>query len=374
MFSLIASVVYILDLVIVLKVTSSISIADGFSSGPSLPAMGTAVIILGVFYLLFLFAIIVSSFKTFIPERDLNFLALTLVSLLFDIPRQGIFYKFSSCFNYPSHSLIYARASLTFILYFLILVSNLIILVRRSKDFKCLGALNLILFFFISVSIFYLNSKILAELKPVLKNPIGPYNIQMAFLNSSELAQVQNNSYQADDIFELKSIGRLSDIIFSKDKILAYSDCDSSCQPTDTNCHCTDYYWHYLDVQIKCDSKFKIFYKDCENSTSLKIVMEYLDGGKYPAYNCAKLDDKVCKVGCPDLIANYKLYLVQKSQDASKIEKAWNGLCNCNKNPSITLGYHSDLDICHSNAIKFKTNIFFIFGWLFLIQIFICKN
>lgn len=345
--------VFTLDSIILYQIANSLSIARvylSFSLSISIPAI---LILEGVY--LFLLGYSFSN-KTFISESN----------VLLKLPVEYLMYNLVSCFNFTSHFFIKSRLVIQVLFVTLFSMSMLLNSLRNSKinKRKILKKINFLITILTSIVIFLISMMTIWNLKPVLKSPIGPYNIDMGLFSQNEIESIKNGNFAKNDLSKYQILPKLSDILYSNDKVLAYQFCDYSCNKK-KQCHktCVNYYWHFLYFRIDCNRESSRIFTDCtENATNLRIVLKYLDEGAYPIYNCAVENGKNCSLGCPNLVQNYQLYLVQENFD--KIEPAWTGLCNCfKKHPNIMLKQEIKLNACSSNSLELVETIskFFYF-------------
>lgn len=356
------SVIYGLDISILYYTWSSMSIGyHDMNQTNYFGAQGISVLILGGVFLVITFTCVCTSAKEELSEDAAFLIPFTFLILLIDLPRELILSKYISCFNFTSHSKITARVVIKFIFLSSTIILNVISLVKDFSRLKIVRTINLIVFVILCLGIAFLNLKLLLDLKPKLKAPIGPDTIQMALLNAQEINQLENEEFRKDNLFEYRVLGNLSEILFNKKKEFAYEDCSKCYRSNEKDCQCIRYYWHYMTVNINCTEDTARFYKDCLNAKSLRIGLQYLDEQKYPLYNCAVLDEYTCQLGCPNLLPEYRLYLVQNNPVTSELEVAWKGLCNCvQKYYGFALGLKPNMDVCyskhHSNANLVKSN------------------
>ena len=251
--------------------------------------------------------------------------ALTLV--LF-IPSEVIAYTFMSCFNYTSNQTVVARALMIFLLAVLWAVNVVSIECevsvtkyrRRRRRRRC-SAFNLTryvlwpLAFLPFLCIFLLNVVLLAKLRAPLDFKIEPDNIHMGFFNRAEIAAIQNGSFDAAMMLDVRLVGRL---IYLRKGDPALDEMYS--------------------FNINCSLKQnQLFFEDCAANNSLTVYASYFkwDSSEYPYYTCViKTGNRQRNVPCSRLLANYELILVQKHN--GKIEPAWTGLSNCGQ-PSFRL-------------------------------------
>lgn len=284
-------------------------------------------------------------------EASLN-LTTSIVTLLLNIPRESIILKYISCFNYSSHTLVHLRTSFNFLFTIIFIILCFINLFRESssKGARAVKIVNFAASVCLSITIITLNVFILINLKPVLKNPISPYTIDIGFFDPAEMRQIKSNDYVKDDTYNVRAITKLSNVLYSNNKRLAYRDCTTHCDSKNhCSTSCVHYYWRYDNIYIECTGEARKFYKDCEDARGLRIGLKYLDSGPYPMFSCAIEKNNTCQAGCPSLRTNYNLYLVQ--QNEGNIEVGWNGFCNCIKRyPRLTINEDLNANLCLSDA------------------------
>jgi len=184
-------IVYGLGLSIMRDTVSSASIAfslkayfDGFI------AMGA----INLFVLLALF-IVGSVFKYW----SLYTLILGIANLLFNLISEALFFKFATCFNFPSNAIVVARSSLAILLMILMLGVALFVLIHFLKHGKSrrekLGALLAPLLILPSIVMLVLNAILIAHLRPQLNYHIQPSSLRMGFFSPLEISQIQSESY-----------------------------------------------------------------------------------------------------------------------------------------------------------------------------------
>lgn len=368
---LFALAIYGLDAGILIKTLSDASIAiQGFNNYLSFSAIMISVLILGFFYLIAVFSLLAASFsKEPRAEFTLN-IVISIATLLLNIPRESIMLKFISCFNYTSNSLAQSRAALNFIFAVILIVISFMSLFKEAKSTgaKIVKIVNFVALSVISIAIIAINILILINLKPVLKNPISPYSIDVGFYNLTEINQIKSNDYAKDDSYNLRTISKLSNVLYSKNKRWAYRDCPLTCYSR-PSCTCTNYYWRFDNIYIQCTAEARRFYQDCENARGLRIGLKYLDSGPYPTFSCAIERNNTCVTGCTYLTNNYNLYLVQ--QNAGNVEVGWNGFCNCIKRyPDLTINQDFSVNLCSSGASGLVFNNFLMTSSILFVLIF----
>ena len=267
-----------------------------------------------------------------------------------------IFFKFASCFNLPSNAIVVARSSMVILLMVIMLwVAGFAIIhfLLRGQS----GTLLALLLLLPSIVMIILNLILIARLSPQLNYFIQPSSLRMGFFNPLEISQIQNGSYAKTSTFQQQIIGNLGDVIFSSNKVLAYTECT---QDSKGRRSCTYYYLHTYLSQITCTNQSVLFYKDCSNAFSLTIHVTYLDSGPYPSYNClVDQTNETCAALCTQLLTNYKLILIQEFEP-DQVEPAWTGLSNCHDNIKFELTHDSQLGPC-SMAMKQSVSVHVLF-------------
>ena len=351
--------IYGLSLSILSDTSKSASVASSqfVGDGASLYGIYCGVIVLGVFSLvshvgLFILSISIQSWTVY-------FVSLGILNLLFNLISEAIYFKFSSCFNFPSNAIVVARSSMVIILIiflisisFCILVYSFCSLFRadvscEQTSFMLLEALLLIL---PSIVILVLNAVLISRLKPQLSFFIEPSQIKMGFFNSTEIELIKSGTYTKTNTYNEQIIGNLGDIIFSSNNYVAYEVCTEDSNGYSESC--TYYYMRTYLHQISCASSNQslLFYKDCINSISLTIDLSYLDAGPYPSYNCyVNTVNDTCASTCTQLLSSYSLILIQDFNN--QVQTAWTGLSNCNSQPNVNLIYDASINP-FSNAFK----------------------
>lgn len=340
----------LIDFYIIRDTWSNLSIGyPELTKSTSIPNIRAAILALNLFILVFLIICIYLSGKKELSETTLYLVALTIFLILIDIPREILVSKFVSCFNYTSHFSITLRLILKLIQFILILAFNVLNFILEKEKLKIVKLLNLIISLLVSLVILGLSINTQMNLKPKLTVPIEPKTIQIGFFNSKEIKSLENDRLSSDRIYNSRLIGNLSDILFSNNKLLARERC-SKCKNGQEKCNCVQYYWHFYSIEINCDQNGKYLFKDCVNASSLVISMQYLDGDNIPEYNCAVKSDFICRLGCDNLLNEYKLILVQKDSINGDILLAWKGLCNCFQiNKAFSFNLVSNMNVCNPN-------------------------
>lgn len=368
-FTLLCSIVYYgLDITLINQNSDRISIArDALNSYINFTNIGVAVIVLGAIFMVCLLALI---FFGLIPDNTMSGLFLFVFSLglvLFEITRDAILYKYISCFNFSSHYIIKARVSFRFIfLVSYVAICVLSLFKEGSKGSRIVRIIHIVLSVLISGALIALNILILVSLKAELSRSIGPEYIDMALLTRSDFKKVENGSYIKDSYYDYRVISQLSNITKSNETKLAYKDCDYKCD--DKVCHneCTNYYWRFLTVKIKCKEETKFLYKECETANNIIIRVRYLDEGSYPLFGCGVENMYNCTPGCPYLVSSYQLYLVQQ-YSSNQLELAWTGLCNCvDESPRFVLYHDKNMNVCSAANRLLEKNFLYLICFLFL--------
>lgn len=343
--------------------------AEFNSGGFSFTSVNGALYALSIIHIVALFAISIVGLN----DVNLTILLSSVTLLLIVVPREAIVYKFITCFNYTNNSVIIARSTLAFVLVFLIFLASIRYLFTKadySTSYKdsCIKITGFILTILTLATVLVLNILVLVNLKSELKSDISPSNIDIGFFSSSEIAQINLGQFSKDSNFNMRVIAKLSDIIYSENKQLAFSDCSSSCSGKSCSTYCEDYYLRTLIIQIACNSESRLVYGECKNTSlaHLNIVLKYLDGSGYPSYNCAANTNTSCSEGCSSLSLKYQLYLIQKN--SNNVELAWKGLSNCAViQPKVKLNEDKKINICSTGA-KLSKNFFILYlSYLFFI-------
>jgi len=358
-------IIYGLSLSILNDTVTSASIASSQFSGDgvSLSGIFTGVIVLGAFNLFILIGLFVVG--SILKYWSLYILILGLINLLFNLISEALFFKFASCFNFPSNAIVVARSSmviLLMIIMFCVAGFALVHFLFRGETLKeKLGALLGLLLLLPSIVMLVLNAILIARLSPQLDYFMKPSSLRMGFFNPLEIGQIQNGSYAKTSTFEQQIIGNLGDVIFSPNKVLAYTECSRDSKGRRS---CTYYYLHTFLYQITCTNQSVSFYKDCSNAFSLTIHVTYLDSGPYPSYNClVNQANETCASLCTQLLSNYQLILIQEFKP-NQIQPAWTGLSNCYTNINIPLAHDSKVDPCSNNALNLTSDISMVIAFI----------
>ena len=293
-------VIYGLRLSILNDTVTSASIASSqfAGDGVSLTGIFNGVIVLGAFNLFILIGLFVVG--SIIKSWSLYLLILGLVNLLFNLISEAIFFKFASCFNFPSNAIVVARSSmviLLMIIMFGVAIFALVHFLLRGETLKeKLGALLGLLLLLPSIVMLVLNAILIAQLKPQLSYHIQPSSLRMGFFNSTEMSQIQNGSYVKTSTFEQQIIGNLGDVIINTNR----------------------------SFQIPCSNRSVSIYRDCANASSLTIQVTYLNKTRsYPSYNCViNQANETCASLCTQLLSTYNLILIQELKP-NQIQPAW---------------------------------------------------
>jgi hypothetical protein len=307
--------------------SASIALPQFAGDGVSLTGIFIGVIILGAFNVSILIGLFVVG--SIIKSWSWYILYLGIINLLFNLISEAIFFKFASCYNFPSNTMVVARSSLVILLMVIklcVAIFAIIHYLQRGESGKeKSGALLALVLILPSIVVFLLNAILIARLSPQLNYDIQPSSLRMGFFNQLEIRQIQNGNYAKTNTFEQQIIGNLGDVVYSPNKVLSYRVCSKS--------GCTNYYMRKYLYQITCANQSGPFYKDCEtNTTSLTIQVTYLDSGPYPSYNClVNQANETCAALCTQLLSNYQLTLIQEFKQ-NQIQPAWTGLSNCHPN------------------------------------------
>lgn len=360
-------IIYGLGLSILSDTITSASIASSQfdDGGASLRGIYIGLIVLGAFHLFSLICLFFIGISV-VENWNIFIFILSILNILFNLISDALFYKFASCFNFPSNAIVVARSSLVIVLMvFLIGLASVTFIdnciLKRDVDSSCKkSTITLLISLFLvvpSIVILVLNAVLISKLNPQLNYYIQPSTIKMGFFNTAEISQIQSGTYTKTSTYDQQLIGNLGDIIFSSNKAFAYQECT---QDKNGKQSCTSYYVHKYLYQILCSSQGVAFYADCSSSYSLTIQVNYLDSGPYPSYNCYinTYANTTCASTCTQLLASYTLILIQNFNN--KIETAWTGLSKCNRDPGFKLTYDSTINPC-SNAIKLKGGFIFVF-------------
>jgi hypothetical protein len=359
-------IIYGLSVSILNDTVTSASIASSqfAGDGVSLTGIFTGVIVLGAFNLFILIGLFVVG--SILKYWSWYILTLGLINLLFNLISEAIFFKFATCFNFPSNAIVVARSTMVILLMvimFCVAGFALVHFLLRGETLEeKLGALLGLLLLLPSIVMLVLNAILIARLSPQLNYFIEPSSLRMGFFNPLEMGQIQNGNYAKTNTFEQQIIGNLGDVIFSPNKVLAYTECTRDSKGRRS---CTYYYLHTYLYQITCTNQSVLFYKDCSNNAfSLTIHVTYLDSGPYPSYNClVNQANETCASLCTQLLSNYQLILIQEFKP-NQIQPAWTGLSNCHTNINIQLTHNSVLNPCSNNALNLASDILMIFAFI----------
>jgi hypothetical protein len=330
--------------------SASIALSQFEYDGVSLYGIFTGSIVLGAFHLvLYIIVFIVNLSLTCINFSTFVLLGLGILNLVFNVIGESLFYKYASCFNFPSNDMFVARSSLVIVQMSILLclpILNAIFVKccshddidfsKRNISFELWLTLSFgILLILPSIVILSLNVALLPQYTPdytILGYTIQPSTIKLGFFSANESQSIQNGAYVKTNTFNEQIIGNL----FNSNKASAYVKCSIGPYGDRT---CTSYYYHTYLHEINCTNQSVLFYKDCMSSTasSLTIAVKYLDAGPYPTYNYFVNTNfnKTCSNQCTHLLSNNTLILIQEFRN--KIEVAWTGLSTCNIKPRINL-------------------------------------
>ncbi len=268
-----------------------------------------------------------------------------LMNFLFNLIFEALFFKFASCFNFPSNAIVVARSSLVILHMIILLCFALYVIIELYKEseakidkFNAFLAVSLIL---PSLVILILNAVLIAQLKPQLNYFIQPSSLRMGFFNTTEISQIQNGTYVKTDTFEQQIIGNLGDVIFSstivRDGRTCDKDVDEEVYSNEDEDHEDCAYIKTYSYRIPCTYQSALFYKDCAYESSLEIYVSFSDSGSYPSYNCIAYHHR-----CNQLLSNYTLILIQEIIP-NQVQVAWAGFSNCYTNIKFELTYDPSL-------------------------------
>jgi hypothetical protein len=350
----VAAVVFGLAISIMNDVLKSTSIATSqYGDGLSLDGIYGGIICLGCLQ----FIALIGSLYAFaaVSKVWVFLICIFLINLLLVVPSETILFLFMNCFNFYNNGMVIARStlviiSMVFLFVFPIFINSRFRTLTKSENW----IVNLILNGFIMISalcVISFNIILLKNLRPQLNHFIQPSNIDMGYFDTSETVLLEKDNLSVTNSkLAHRFIGKLSDVIYSPNKVFSYRRCRNTGKTTS----CTDYYMHTYIKEINCTAENQEFYKDCQDALSIRHVVKYLDDGPYPFYNClVKKGNFSCFSNCTQLaVSNYRLKLVQ--QFNNRIEPAWTGLNNCKK-PKIELTFDRAINPCISNdAIAYK--------------------
>jgi hypothetical protein len=332
--------------------SASIAVLQFEGDGVSLIDVFNGVIAMGAINLFVLLALFIvgSVFKYW----SLYTLILGIANLLFNLISEALFFRFATCYNFPSNAIVVARSSLAILLMILMLGVALFVLIHFLKHGKSrrekLGALLAPLLILPSIVMLVLNAILIAQLRPQLNYHIQPSSLRMGFFSPLEISQIQSESYAKTSTFDQQVIGNLGDVIYSSN-IVGSPDCPDSYD------NCTRFYYLYKYLyQIPCSSQSVQFYKDCANASNLTI---YVTSKRYSlepestiSYNClVNQANETCASLCTQLLSNYQLILVQEFKP-NHVQAAWTGLSNCKTKLKSQLIHDSALNPCSHASLK----------------------
>jgi len=267
--------------------SASIALSQFAGDGVSLTGIFIGVILMGAFNLtiligLFIFGSIIKSWSWYI-------LTLGLINLVFNLISEALFFKFASCFNFPSNTMVVSRSGLVIILMIIKICVAIFAIIhyleRGDSGKEKFGTLLALVIILPSLIVLLLNAILIVRLKPQLNYYIEPSSLKMGFFNPLEMSQIENGKYAKTSTFEQQVIGNLGDIVFSPNNVLSHKVCSKY--------GCKNFYSRKYLYQIKCTKQSVLFYKDCAtNTTGLTIYITYLDSGPYPSYNCLVNQEK----------------------------------------------------------------------------------
>ena len=198
--------------------SASIAVLQFEGDGVSLIHIFNGVIAMGAINLFVLLALFIvgSVFKYW----SLYTLILGIANLLFNLISEALlFFKFATCFNFPSNAIVVARSSLAILLMILMLGVALFVLIHFLQHGKSrrekLGALLAPLLILPSIVMLVLNAILIAQLRPQLNYHIQPSSLRMGFFSPLEISQIQSESYAKTSTFDEQIVGNLGDVIFS---------------------------------------------------------------------------------------------------------------------------------------------------------------
>jgi hypothetical protein len=332
------------------ETSASIAVSQFAGDGVSLKGIFAGLIGLCAFNLF----ILIWFFIVGLIIKYWSFYFLSSITLLFNLISEAIFFKFASCFSFPSNSIVVARSSLVILFMTIMLCVALFSLVHYLLHHPSLddswkeisGALLELLFILSSIALIALNAILIARLKPQLNYYIQPSSLRMGFFNSLEMSQIQNGSYVKTNTFDQQLIGNLGDVVYSPNLVLA-----RKCGVNNADCYSNTYLNTYL-YQIPCTNQNVLFYKDCAFASGLTFYVTYLDIGSYPSYNCfVNRGSQKCGSVCTQLLSNYQLIVIQEIKP-NQVQAAWTGLSSCYTNINIQLTHDSTLNPCASQKFR----------------------
>ena len=301
-----------------------------------------------------------------------------IVFMFFFIVKETIMFKFITCYNYPTNSIIIARSFLVFIMVlFSTMLSVRYLQSKSSPNFRILYFILIFILGSLMLAIFILNIVLLSMLNNPLANKIGPENIKIGYFNQTDINLILNGKYVKDNTYNNRIIGTLSNVIYSNysyQQLLStfgnviYSNYsyykDFSYVSCSSKSSCTYNNLNFYNFQIACTSQNQAIYQDCLNASSLTMKLKYLDFGPYPSYNCiVNTDTENCSKLCSQfLYLNYQLILIQDFSGI--VQPAWQGLSNCNKQPRIYLNQDFNIAACsfasnlNENLILYSVLVF----------------
>ncbi|CAF0867141.1 unnamed protein product [Brachionus calyciflorus] len=275
------------------------------------------------------------------------FIFFSNLAFLFFLSHEALTFKFITCFNYTNNHLVQARSILCIIFIVFLFLLNIISL-RSENNFK-LSTKNktwqTLIFLLACVgfaAVVTFNVLILINLKPRLNFDISPKNIQLGFFTSDELAEIEFQNYTKTDNYETKIITSLDKILKSKSRSRL-----EICDEEEDACKLYDSIEY--TVEILCNEKTKVLFKDCLYNEKLKIKIDYADVPEHPLpyFNCAGINGDECSKDGDCLIKENLLAMVQDNLSSDRVELGWSGLCNCEiEQPHIILKHNINIDPC----------------------------
>jgi hypothetical protein len=112
--------------------SASIALSQFAGDGVSLSGITNGVIVLGAINLFILIGLLTAG--SFYESLSWDLLFIGLINILFNLISEAIFFKFASCYNFPSNAIVVARSSLVNLLMIIILCIALYALLFKKLD------------------------------------------------------------------------------------------------------------------------------------------------------------------------------------------------------------------------------------------------
>ena len=319
------------------------------------------VIFLNFCYVFYVFYV----FKHCINEKNLtrNFVIALIILTVMTI-YEKLLYLHTTCFKNNDETYIILRSLFAIMVMSISIGMNNLLYSKHKFSCKSKCVVTTISFInILSIASILLNIFLLVNIKEYSSVKNSSKDIKLAFFNNTEIAKIESGVYVKDEFYKYRVIATVEQVLYSNYKKLAYSEKTSR----DNTNH---YYYVAFIFDLFCNSENSIFYKDCQNSTQLKMIVQYINDGGFPRYNCAYNQSNKIVLDCPNLRNSYSLVLIQELQDT--VSLAWKSIAKCNQVPTFYIERNSILDPWRpfSKSNQITTNKLFYFYILFLFILF----